>query len=458
MKTGDRIRIAIISQRGRKVNTVSFLRLEKGAVFAEITPESSTRALKQIIKTELIRNFIQPTTKDAEFCYQGETCGAVLIPDIFWNEVDKVEDLPTSVSPIQGSAEAVLLEEETESVPDPSSSKPISFPLPRKVQRLIRNLPIRSKEIPEAHIKFLKKVVCKVGHRRAEDVAKTFTPLLNDIIKSLPKDATFEDAFRRLYELQQDILVSSRTLAATIPIVLFKSLSDKPESHASGVLIKIGGKYFLLTAAHVLDAGDHSDLYAGLNDSFVSLAGMWSRTPLPPSEDRTDDNEDIGYCCLESSETGRKLASSWNVLGRADVIVDEAVPGPSFRVCGYPATKIEIGDGYVETVVSSIEGFEIASNEYEQLGLSPKVNIAIRFNRKRMFSPLLARTITPMQILGGMSGGGIYVETPVPEPPFMKFLLVGITTTHHLGKSLIIGTRLDAFVRQIYRNRPELFG
>ena len=108
-------------------------------------------------------------------------------------------------------------------------------------------------------------------------------------------------------------------------------------------------------------------------------------------------------------------------------------------------------------MATSLEGRELAADKYRELGLSPEVSIAIRFNPKRAFSPQLARTITPLKVLGGMSGGGIYVEVPDEEPPFIKFLLVGITTTHYLDKSLIVGTRLNVLIRRIYWNRPELF-
>ena len=107
--------------------------------------------------------------------------------------------------------------------------------------------------------------------------------------------------------------------------------------------------FFLLTAAHVLDLAEDCELRAGFNDSFVSLAGMWSRTRLPPSGDRKDDNEDVGYCCFDNPGTISQLARSHQALGKADVILNEPMPGRSFRVCGYPARRIEIREGKVES-------------------------------------------------------------------------------------------------------------
>lgn len=451
MKTGDSIRIAILDQSGRRADARASLRVDGSKIYAEITPEGSGGALVQSVEIELVTHLVQATWNGAEFRYAGEICGAILVPDLFWAEQSAASNAFISPSPLQDAGQ------EDESIETVSRSEPICLPCPREIQALIRNLPVRKRELPQEYAEFLKKAVSKIGNERAKAVETVFGPVLRNIIKALPEHATFEDAFRRLYEVQQEALSTSRTLSATVPIVLSGSSSQRLEAHASGVFLKIANQYFLLTAAHVLDAGEHSELFVGFNGRFVPLSGAWCQTRLPPSQDRRDDNTDIGYCCLEDAGTLSELGTSSRVLGRSDVLLEEPMPGQSLRVCGYPATRVEVGDGVVETTVTSFEGFEISAKEYDQCGLSPKVNIAVRFNQKRMFSPRLARIIPTIRVLNGMSGGGIYVETPDSAPPYMKLLLVGITTTHDSQKSLIIGTRLNAFLRAIHRNRPELF-
>lgn len=169
MKTGDKIQI--ISQLGRKVETISLLRIEGASVFADITPESSGGALKQAVKLDLIPPFIESGIGNSEFRYRGEIRGAVLVPDMFW----KCHE--------QENHEAAL------------QNKPISFPLPNEIQKLIRNLPIRTKNLAEEYTEFLKKVGAKVGTKRATDVEVIFGPILREIIKSMPDDASLLYAF-----------------------------------------------------------------------------------------------------------------------------------------------------------------------------------------------------------------------------------------------------------------------
>jgi hypothetical protein len=335
-----------------------------------------------------------------------------------------------------------------------------SAPAPNEIQKLLRNLPAQTKNLPEEYIQWLKKVSAKVGPKRSADLERVFMPMIQQVAKELPKNATMETMWRRLFELQRKATAASRALSAPVPILRYKRETDEPESHGSGILIEISGRFILLTAAHVLDGADDSDLRAGVNESFVSLNGMWYRTRLPSSGNREHDKVDIGYCVLEDDETLSELQSSDRVLNRSDVILNEPLPGLSLRVCGYPVTRIEFGDDHsVRTDLTSVEGHEITPKEYEALGLDPNVNIAIRYNRKRMFSPRLARTITPVHKLEGMSGGGIFVESSDDQPPFVKFQLVGITTNHSMvNRSIVYGTRLLEFVKRIQVTCPELFG
>lgn len=84
MKTGDKIAITIINQRGRRVDTISAIRLKEEKIFADVTPESSGGALKQMIAIELIARFMEPVVGESEFRYRGEIQGAVFLPDFYW--------------------------------------------------------------------------------------------------------------------------------------------------------------------------------------------------------------------------------------------------------------------------------------------------------------------------------------------------------------------------------------
>jgi hypothetical protein len=178
-------------------------------------------------------------------------------------------------------------------------------------------------------------------------------------------------------------------------------------------LSKSRAQFILLTAAHVLDAGDDSDLYAGVNSSFVSLDGMWYRTHLPPSGNREHDKVDIGYCVLEDEETLSELQSSDRVLHRSDVILDEPFPGLKSPCVWIPCDENRVRKRPFRNHRFNIGGRDTKSRprSMRKLGLNPKVNIAMRYNRKTNVQSTARPHHDSIQKFAGMSGGGIYVES-----------------------------------------------
>lgn len=339
-----------------------------------------------------------------------------------------------------------------------SVNSSFSPPAPEAIRKLLHNLPARSREVPEEYAQWIKKIIPKVDPKRRAEIERVFQPMLLQIAKELPKDATIEMVFRKLFEIQREALSSSRALSSPVPILRSKGVSDQLTSLGTGIFIKMAGRFVLLTAAHVLDAGDDANVFVGVNEAVLPLTGKWYRNPLPDSGNREHDRVDVGYCLLAGEEIIGELQTCDRVLYRSDVILNESLPGLSLRVCGYPAKKIQFGpDQLVSTNLTSLEGNEISSKEYAKLGLNPDVHLALRYNRKRGFSGRHARTTTPMRNLQGMSGGGIFVEVRVDGPPFLDFQLVAITTNHsRLDRSVVYGTRLNEFVKCIHANCPEL--
>ena len=335
------------------------------------------------------------------------------------------------------------------------NSKRISFPLPNEVQQLIRHLPIRTKDLPEEFLSVIDKALGKLGPEFTSQIIEMWGPVYKSVIESLPPEATYEDVYRRLYEVQRGITDQS-ALSGTVPLLLWRNSRKSPEPHGSAVLLDIGGKLFLFTAAHVLDhSSDEGDFYLPFNGVLVCLSGMWFKTSIPPSGDRKDDNEDAAYVCCDISgfqpEPHRR-----NVLCRSDVCLATTGKRKMLRVAGYPARRVQVENGSVKSEANSVEGYELDDRMYDNLGLSRQRNVALKFDQKRMFSPRLNRTITPISDFAGMSGGGIYLESPVADPPSVRFQLVGIATDYDQGRGIVIGTRLPVFLKYIFRNRPEL--
>src|SRR5678815_6123131 len=80
-----------------------------------------------------------------------------------------------------------------------SQNEHYSVPAPNHIQKIFRNLPARSKDFPDEYIQWLKKVEAKVGSERSADLQRVFKPMILQVAKELPKNATMEKMFQRLF-------------------------------------------------------------------------------------------------------------------------------------------------------------------------------------------------------------------------------------------------------------------
>src|SRR5581483_289069 len=79
---------------------------------------------------------------------------------------------------------------------------------------------------------------------------------------------------------------------ATIPLLVHRRGHAAPELLASGVLLALGGRVFILTAAHIIESLGRNVLCFELDDRVVKISHEGYRTPLPKTRTYVDDPVD----------------------------------------------------------------------------------------------------------------------------------------------------------------------
>jgi hypothetical protein len=329
-----------------------------------------------------------------------------------------------------------------------SENKNSAFPsdmlamMPKKVAAAIRDVPlsVAREKLPEELALYLQKITQKLGTHLVSDISQTFSHLKNC-------GTDFPSA----------VLHGNPTFAATLPIVLRRSDAEKSEQIGSGVVIKISGQTFLLTAAHVADFKSDGLLMIPGREEFFSPSGIYTTMNMPVSGSREDDKFDVAYICLDNNSASG-LHSSCKILEHEDLYLGEDSPRRYFYTfIGFPWRKTKVKDGEIATDLTSMTSTEIHESEYAALGLNRSQHLVIQFNRKRTFSERNKRVET-FPSPSGMSGGGVYMwsEDALKTQP-IRLPLAGIANEFIPEKGLLIATRLRIYLRCIFHSHPELF-
>jgi len=339
---------------------------------------------------------------------------------------------------------------------DGSRSGPSHLPFPRKVAAIIRDMPLKrvQEKPPHELTQTLKRTFREVGDDFLADYAKIHSPLIKRFQEEF-KGASVADAFEHVHKMQYEIMCNNSTFSATVPILLERSSKNKPEVIGSGVLVRIVNRTFLLTAAHVTDKQKEGELLIPGEEGFMPITGRFASTRLPPSGDRDDDKFDVAYCCLDH-DCASTLDSRCMVLARQDVhLGTESDMRTVFTFAGFPWRKTNVAGGGVETNSQTLSGGEAKKSEYESLGLTRSLHLAIRFRRRRAFH-LRTRRVMMAGLPHGMSGGGVFAwtENALKALP-VRLPLIAIANTYYPERSLLIATRLQVYVDCILHNLTD---
>jgi hypothetical protein len=221
---------------------------------------------------------------------------------------------------------------------------------------------------------------------------------------------------------------------------------------ATGTLLKVKDKYFMLTAGHVCDQLAGSNFMFPAKKFFSALHGL-----VHVREQKLgNDLYDFGFVLLDEP-TAAELQDYHTFVQPEDLDVnDYALEGDWYSFAGFPYRKQKIFKKRISVPFYSYHLQAAPKEAYFRLGVRHYSHIMCNFDRKR-YIDADGRCITA-PLPHGLSGGPIinYPKDVDPRKQQTRKKLAGICTEYHSKTNLLIGVRIVGFVQSIIHAFPDL--
>ena len=219
----------------------------------------------------------------------------------------------------------------------------------------------------------------------------------------------------------------------------------------TGILFQIGQKRFCVTARHVADLADETDLlYPASADKAVMFSGDRARTnPALDEAPAPIRNLDLAILTLGDAPVHPR----YRFLGSGQLYnSQEPIEGGIGGVAvGYPSgrNKTFRNSPRVSSEQMSMGFITAPIERYESLGLHPGLHLAFEHDKEVIHE---SGQTGPLPKLKGMSGGGMWLRVPGN-----RYALAGITSDHLLRDRVVFGTRIqmvNGLIRDYLQGRP----
>jgi len=254
---------------------------------------------------------------------------------------------------------------------------------------------------------------------------------------------------------------AAAVLRGRIRPVVVPTAGSKPNAVGSCVLLKVAGRAFCVSAAHVFD----QVIRAGgggvfLQDGRIArFDAAFFTTEIPASGRRLDDRFDVGITELSN---GINLEESRSFLTIGDLAQEEVnAPRGLYFLFGYPVSrtglkKNQIGRDVFRENLSRFFGFEPDAHAFEGMGITRDTHVLVHVDRRTSDSQ---KRQPDGPELRGMSGGGMWRLPPVTdriaEDQRPKLVAIFIEDPDENGARLL-GTRIGVAVELLRLAFPEL--
>lgn len=216
------------------------------------------------------------------------------------------------------------------------------------------------------------------------------------------------------------------------------------EFFGSGLLVRIKGKIYLFSAAHVLDhSTEEVPLFIDNGRGMVRIAGniLTSRTNFPKT--RSDDRIDMGIVAFESSIESELEDCTVLELQTLD-INQTVIAANGYMFMGRPESKnrnaINERSREINPFLYGTMCQEASDQQYTSLGVTKASHLLLDFSKKRMMAQ--SGEIRTAPALNGLSGAPIWGSDSKGNA-----FVVAILTEHHKGASKsVVSTRIDKYV------------
>ena len=135
------------------------------------------------------------------------------------------------------------------------------------------------KKVPDKLLRIFNKSLQRTGGNLAPDQSRIFAPLRERFSREILKSSTGE-RLDQFSEILNAIYTDNPTFSATIPILLWCFGARSPELIGSGVVVRVNGLTFLLTAAHVTDYKSKGTYFTTSQQGYTQISGPVSYTHL----------------------------------------------------------------------------------------------------------------------------------------------------------------------------------
>jgi hypothetical protein len=227
--------------------------------------------------------------------------------------------------------------------------------------------------------------------------------------------------------------------------------NNNPDLEGSGILARLDDRFYLVTAAHVLDACDTGVFLLQEGFEGEPLAGAFIVSGKKPGTTRLDDKVDIGFVRLTEKETNRLGVD--NFLDLNHISGPPMKIGPTvFLVLGYPV-RDQVRDCRSLTIETSLTMFMTTpakEKAYNLASINSESHILLKYDRKVIATK---KSIGSPPDFRGLSGGGVWPLSVLEEPSIENPpLLAGIIIERPKGfaSSLLVtrGNVIRYFVKR----------
>jgi hypothetical protein len=260
------------------------------------------------------------------------------------------------------------------------------------------------------------------------------------------------------FDLSDGAPETVQIIRSLLPVFTYEN--ERPQSLGTCVLVRIEGRSFVLTAAHVI-----AEAQMSRRRFAVAIGGKLVTLHHDAFVSRPEDPSDIGLIPLRDRDA--TLFSSIGGVFLDEEMIDETEEGDGLDVLnmlehtyfavGFPASKsyswVRQREGKIR-VKSHTTCATLAPTRSYPEGLSQDKHILLDYDRREIV--VEGRSVTPPTTLG-MSGGGIF---RFRRRQLDTIRLVGILIEYHKDANVMAGTRASVAMdlgREVVWQHPDAF-
>lgn len=236
--------------------------------------------------------------------------------------------------------------------------------------------------------------------------------------------------------------------------IFLKNKNDYKQ-HGTGVFVKIESKYFLFTAAHVLD--DIEDIFIPLNKGADLLKPGGEIITNHPTTRRENDELDLGILILDELSM-QDISNHYSFLESEDIQINH---NPSnflnYLIFGYPSTwsKKSITKKSFHTRPFIHQTKCIKKEDYTKYNRKEFLNLIVEYDRQNTIN-LKSQSLSFGPNLFGISGCGLWYLNPMDLASNPK--LIGIMNEWSIeNRNKLFATRIDAYTEMLRNNKIITF-